>query len=79
VAQVGRVRWAGGGRKKTVDTDGPLKADLQRFVEPVMRGDSESALRWTCKSVRKRAGELKRMGHRTSHRMVAELIARMIS
>ena len=38
------------------------------------RGDPESALRWTCKSVRRLAGELKRMGHRTSHRMVAELL-----
>jgi Rhodopirellula transposase DDE domain len=44
---------AGGGRKKTVDTNGTLKADLERLVEPVTRGDPESALRWTCKSARK--------------------------
>jgi hypothetical protein len=31
-------------------------------------------LRWTCKSVRKLADELKRQGHQTSHRMVAELL-----
>lgn len=74
VASAGRVRRAGGGRKKTVDTDKTLKGNLERLVEPVTRGDPESALRWTCKSVRKLAGELQRLGHRTSHRMVAELL-----
>ena len=73
-ARAGRVRRAGGGRKKTVDTDGTLKADLEGLVEPVTRGDPESALRWTCKSVRKLAAELNRLGHQTSHRMVAELL-----
>jgi hypothetical protein len=41
----GRVRRAGGGRKKTVDTDATLKSDLERLVEPVTRGDPESRLR----------------------------------
>jgi transposase len=72
--QAGRVRRAGGGRKKTVDTDATLKSDLERLVEPVTRGDPESRLRWTSKSVRKLADELDRLGHRTSHRMVAELL-----
>ena len=74
VATAARVRRAGGGRKKTVDKDVTLKADLERLVEPVTRGDPESALRWTCKSVRKLAEELNRAGHQTSHRMVAELL-----
>ena len=73
-APTGRVRRAGGGRKKTVDIDGSLKTDLERLVDPVTRGDPESPLRWTCKSVRKLANELNRLGHRTSHRMVAELL-----
>src|SRR5271168_2685406 len=72
--QAGRVRRAGGGRKKTVDIDATLKADLERLVDPVTRGDPESRLRWTSKSVRKLAEELNHMGHRTSHRMVAELL-----
>ena len=70
----GRVRRAGGGRKRTVDTDATLKVDLERLVDPVTRGDPESPLRWTSKSVRKLAAELNRLGHRTSHRMVAELL-----
>ena len=72
--QSGRVRRAGGGRKKTVNTDITLKSDLERLVEPVTRGDPESRLRWTCKSVCKLSEELNRQGHRTSHRMVAELL-----
>jgi len=47
---------------------------LARLVEPTSRGDLESPLRWTCKSVRKLAAELKGQGHQTSHRMVAELL-----
>ena len=69
-----RVRRAGGGRKKTVDQDTTLQRDLERLVEPVTRGDPESPLRWTCKSVRKLSDELNRTGHQTSHRMVAELL-----
>lgn len=48
----GRIRRAGGGRKKTVSKDPSLPEDLERLVEPVTRGDPESPLRWTCKSVR---------------------------
>ena len=43
-------------------------------MEPTSRGDPESPLRWTCKSVRQLAAALKRQGHQVSHRMVAELL-----
>src|SRR6476469_7542091 len=51
-AAPGRVRRAGGGRKKTVDTDPTLLPDLEALVEPTTRGDPEGPLRWTCKSLR---------------------------
>jgi len=70
----GRIRRAGGGRKKTVDLDLTLRDDLERLIEPGTRGDPESPLRWTCKSVRRLAAELSSQGHQTSHRMVAELL-----
>ena len=54
--------------------DPTLRGDLDRLVEPTSRGDPESPLRWTCKSVRRLAEELKAQGHQTSHRMVAELL-----
>jgi len=72
-----RIRRKGAGRKRTVDRDSTLKRDLEALVEPVTRGDPESPLRWTCKSVRQLATELKRTGHHTSHRMVAELLHAM--
>jgi hypothetical protein len=75
--EAGRIRSPGGGRKKTVHKDPTLENDLEALIEPATRGDPESALRWTCKSVRKLASELNRMGHKTSHRMVAELLKHM--
>jgi len=69
-----RIRKPGGGRKRTIQKDPLLKGDLEQLIEPVTRGDPESALLWTCKSVRRLADELKNMGHETSHRMVAELL-----
>ena len=70
-APAGRIRRPGGGRKKISVTDPTVRADLERLVEPVTRGDPQSPLRWTCKSVRKLAAELGRLGHRVSHQWVA--------
>ena len=72
--RVEHIRKAGGGRKRTVDQDATLVHDLEQLVEPDSRGDPESPLRWTCKSVRKLAAELNRQGHQVSHRLVAELL-----
>jgi hypothetical protein len=73
----GRIRREGGGRKRTIEKDPKLKTDLEALIEPVTRGDPESPLRWTCRSVRNLSNELNRMGHKTSHRMVAELLHEM--
>jgi transposase len=73
-AHAGGIRRPGGGRKKTVDLDPALKEDLEKLLNPTVRGDPESPLRWTSKSVRRLAEELKRMGHQVSHRIVADLL-----
>jgi transposase len=73
-AREGRIRRQGGGRKKTVSKDPRLVEDLERLVEPMTRGDPESPLRWTCKSLRKLAEELARQGHQVSHQLVSELL-----
>ncbi len=70
----GRIRRIGGGRKSTVSKDPRMREDLERLVEPVTRGDPESPLRWTSKSVRKLAKELQQMGHQVSHALVSELL-----
>src|SRR5438477_1071193 len=73
-ARAQRVRRPGGGRPPLLEKDPTLLEDLDRLVEPVTRGDPESPLRWTCKSVRKLAKELSQQGHRVSHQLVSELL-----
>jgi transposase len=70
----GRIRQMGSGRKKTVDKDVSLAVDLERLMEPVNKGDLESQLRWTCKSVRQLAAELQDLGHQVSYQLVSELL-----
>ena len=72
-----RVRAPGGGRKRLVDIDASLLADLDALVEPTSRGDPMSALRWTCKSTTRLAAELARSGHRVSQRTVCDLLAQL--
>jgi hypothetical protein len=72
-----RIRRKGAGRKRTVDKDPSLREDLDRLVDPATRGDPESPLRWTCKSVRILAEELRREGHAVSYQTVAELLHEM--
>ena len=69
-----RIRRKGAGRKKTIEKDVTLLEDLDRLVDPVTRGDPESPLRWTCKSVRRLAEELQHEGHAVSYQTVAELL-----
>ena len=71
----GRVRRKGGGRKRLIEKDATLVQDLEGLLEPTTRGDPESALRWTCKSVRRLADELKRLGHQVSYSVVAEILS----
>jgi Rhodopirellula transposase DDE domain/Helix-turn-helix of DDE superfamily endonuclease len=69
-----RVRRAGGGRKSAAEVDPGLVPALMALVEPDMRGDPMSPLRWTTKSTRNLAGELSRAGHRISADTVGDLL-----
>jgi len=70
----GQSRRAGGGRKPATSLDPGLLGALDRLVEPTVRGDPESALRWTCKSTRNLARELQAQGYQVSHTLVAHLL-----
>ena len=72
-----RIRRPGGGRKREVRGNPGIKKDLEQLISPYTRGDPESPLRWTCKSVRKLAAELKQKGHQVSHSSVAALLRDM--
>jgi len=69
-----RVRRAGAGRKRLVEQDPGVREALERLVEPVTRGDPESPLRWTCKSLMQLARELNARGHTISHVSVGALL-----
>jgi hypothetical protein len=69
-----RVRRPGGGRKRAVAKDPTLWTDLDALVDPTTSGAPDSPLRWTSKSVRRLADELKSMGHAVSYRVVAEML-----
>jgi len=70
----GRVRRPGGGRLSLVAKDRTLLADLERLVGEDSRGDPERPLRWTAKSVRKLADELRELGHEIHFTSVAKLL-----
>jgi transposase len=68
------IRQKGAGRKRAVDNQPELLSELEKLIDPYTRGDPESPLRWTCKSVRNLADELKKNGFKASHNLVAELL-----
>ena len=72
-----RIRRPGAGRKGLAETDATLQSDLEKLVEPGTRGDPESPLRWTTKSLRRLAKELKAIGHRISHTKVGQILRSM--
>lgn len=70
----GRVRRRGAGRKALIEVDRTLARDLERLVDENSRGDPESLLRWSTKSVRNLAGGLREMGHEVHFASVARLL-----
>ena len=59
-AAVGRIRRAGAGRPRIEQSQPGIKKALERFVDPLTRGDPQSPLRWTCKGRAKLAAALSR-------------------
>ena len=74
VAPAKAVRRSGGGRKPATSKDPTLVSDLLALVDPLTRGDPQSPLRWTCKSLRALADELRAGGHVISHVVVGQLL-----
>ena len=69
-----RSRRPGGGRKKLTDKDPTLLPDLKTLVESTTRGDPESPLLWTARSLRNIVRALKKQGHRVEINTVAKLL-----
>ena len=77
VRATGRVRAAGGGRKRLAERDPGLEADLKRLVDPATRGDPEGPLLWTSLGTEKLAEALRGKGHEVSGRTVARMLREM--
>ena len=71
---VGRSRGRGGGRKRAEEHDPDLPAALDKLVDPDSRGDPMTPLRWTSKSLRGLAEQLRSQGHQVSATLVGRLL-----
>jgi len=69
-----RQRKSGAGRPSRENEQPKLLKALEKLVEPVTRGDPVSPLRWTCKSTRSLADELRRQGFTVSSVKVGQLL-----
>ena len=72
--EVGRSRAPGGGRKRAGELDPGIADALDRLVDPESRGDPMTPLRWTSKSLRTLAAELRSQGHQASPTLVQRLL-----
>jgi transposase len=77
VIPAGKLRRAGGGRKSIGQQNPKLVEALDALIEPTTRGDPMSPLRWTCKSLRNLAAELRVAGYEVSHETVRDLLSDM--
>jgi len=69
-----RQRKPGGGGKPLKHSQRELVAAIDRLVEPTERGDPESPLRWTCKSLNNLAGELQRQGYSVGRTKISKVL-----
>ncbi len=74
---VGRIRRKGSGRKRLTLRFPQLEKCIEDIIEPDIRGDPESPLRWTCKSVRNISDFLGREGYSVSRQTVARILHKM--
>jgi transposase len=68
----GRIRQAGGGRKKVMETDPTLCRDLEELLEP--KGDPMSLVKWTTHSLTHLVNALGKQGHTIKKSALAELL-----
>ena len=69
-----RSRRPGAGRKRLITQDPALLITLELLVDPTTRGEPMAPLRWTCKSTRKLAEQLRPYGYQIRARTVAHLL-----
>src|SRR3990172_4110448 len=71
----GRQRREGAGRRSRKAEQPSLLAALDKMIAPTTRGEPTNPLRWTCKSTRTLAKELRRQGFEVGASTVRGLLA----
>lgn len=74
VVPVGRQRRTGGGRKLLEDGQPDLADAIEALVEPTERGDPQSPLRWTCKSLTNLQTELRTQGFAVGRAKISDVL-----
>lgn len=69
-----RQRRTGGGRKPLEDIQQDLVSAIDRLVEPAERGDPQSPLRWTCKSLSNLQRELVAQGFQVGRTKISKVL-----
>jgi transposase len=72
-----RSRRPGAGRKKATEKDPGLLPDLKQLVESTTRGDPESPLLWTARSLSNLVDALKKKGHCITEVTVSRLLKQL--
>lgn len=72
-----RIRKEGGGRHKLTEKQPSLVKALDSLVDPYTRGDPETPLKWTTKSLRKLEHELKSQNYQISYGKVRQLLSEL--
>ena len=72
-----KSRRKGGGRKSIREKHSEIIDELNNLIEPSTLGDPMSPLRWTCKSTRNLAEELRVRNYKISHVVVSKLLKEM--
>jgi len=68
-----RIRKKGGGRKKKTEEIVGLEQEIQKRIEVDTLGDPESPLKWSSRSMRKIAANLKESNYDISHTVVSKI------
>ncbi len=73
----GRQRRVGGGRKSLEAEQPNLAEAVENLVEPTERGDPQSPLRWTCKSLTNLEEELRAQGYVVGRTKISEILRQL--
>jgi transposase len=72
-----RSRKEGGGRKKVTEKYPNIYDEIETIISPHTRGNPETPLLWTSKSVRKVQAALEEKGIKVAHRTICDLLKEM--